>query len=128
MVNFDEIKIDETFLKSLTSDVPYSSEEKKDKVLKKLKILSYKFSVTWTAQYSVYHINDVIKFLEKRISNDNVSITKFGISFLNKCDDELSKYHRDKIDNNEEYTNLMMIVNQIIESITESLGEADGNK
>jgi hypothetical protein len=125
MVMFE--KIDEEFLKTLVTDVPYSSEEKKERVLKKLSMLEYKLSSVLLEEINKYFMVELINHFKTSIIFDNMSINKSGILLLNKCDQELSKNYSD-MSKKDKYLNLMAIVNDIMDNITDSLGESDGNK
>jgi len=125
MVTFD--KIDEDFLKTLVEDTPYSSDDKRERVLSKLSMLEYKLYSTLSAGINNYFMIDLIKHFKNSITVDNMSINKKGISILNKCNQELSKQCND-MSNKDKYSNLMAIVNEIMQNITDSLGEGDGNK
>lgn len=120
-------KIDEEFLKTLVTDVPYSSEEKKERVLKKLSMLEYKLSSVLLEEINKYFMVELINHFKTSIIFDNMSINKSGILLLNKCDQELSKNYSD-MSKKDKYLNLMAIVNDIMDNITDSLGESDGNK
>jgi DNA primase large subunit len=120
-------KIDEEFLKTLVTDVPYSSEEKKERVLKKLSMLEYKLSSVLSEEINKYFMVELINHFKTSIIVDNMSINKSGILLLNKCDQELSKNYSDMSKKNK-YLNLMAIVNDIMDDITDSLRESDGNK